>query len=103
MKIDKETVQKISSLARITIPEEELDKYSSHLEKVLEYMKEINSVDTDGVEELINPMWEEKELFKNHRLREDTVKDSLGPEKILKNAPSSKVNQFVVDAVLDTE
>lgn len=50
MKLSKEQVEHIASLARLKLTEEEKDKYSEQLSAILDYMGKLQSVDTSRVE-----------------------------------------------------
>lgn len=47
--LSKEEIQHIASLARIKLTEEEETKYQHDLSQVLDFFKELESVDTAGV------------------------------------------------------
>ena len=49
MEITNEVVQHIASLARLEIQDSEVAEYQSHLQKVLNHMKELESINTDDV------------------------------------------------------
>ena len=49
--ITKEEIKKISSLAKINISNDQLDNYSEQVSKILEYMTQLEEVDTSEVEE----------------------------------------------------
>ncbi len=49
MSVDKSTVVRIAELARIRVPEEELEKLAGELAKILEWVERLNEVDTEGV------------------------------------------------------
>ena len=48
--LSKDQVQKIASLARIEISEQEADKYSTELSDILGFVEKLNEADTDGVD-----------------------------------------------------
>lgn len=47
--ISQEEVKHIAELARIGLSEEEVEKYAKELSGILDWMKELQSVDTEGV------------------------------------------------------
>jgi aspartyl-tRNA(Asn)/glutamyl-tRNA(Gln) amidotransferase subunit C len=53
--IDKKEVQHIASLARLRLEEKELEKYQKELSSILEYIKKLEEVNTDGVEPTSHP------------------------------------------------
>jgi len=48
--LSKSEVQKIASLSRIEISEEEAGKYSTELSDILGFVEKLNEADTEGVE-----------------------------------------------------
>lgn len=48
MKLSKEDIQNIASLARLSLTDEEVEMYQKQLSSVLDYMKVLNDVDTDN-------------------------------------------------------
>ena len=52
MSVDKTTVAKIARLARINVPEERQEQLASELNGILDWIAELDQVDTDNVEPL---------------------------------------------------
>ena len=50
MSIDKATVAKVANLARIKIEESQQEDIASELSKILDWVEQLNEVDTDNVE-----------------------------------------------------
>lgn len=48
--LTKEQVRHIAKLARIELKDDEVEKYSTQLSGILDYMNILNEVNTDGVE-----------------------------------------------------
>ena len=80
MSLDKETVMKVASLARLKITDEEADKYGPQLSNIINFVKQLGEVDTDNVEPLASV------VDITLRLREDEVTDGGYKDKILANA-----------------
>ena len=96
--ITKEEIKKISSLAKINIPDDELDSYSEQISKILDYMSTLNEVDTSKSEQFSN------KLFNNEQLmREDEIEPSLERDAILDIAPDSDGVYFKVPKVIKEE
>ena len=53
MPIDKDTVSKVSNLARIEIDDKQLKKLSKELDSVIEWINSLNEVETEGKREVI--------------------------------------------------
>lgn len=95
MSIDKATVRKIASLARIKVTEDDLNYYAPQLQNILGWAEQLQEVNTDGVEPLANV----SEIA--CRLRADTITDGSKVEDILKNAPESVEGFFVVSKIVE--
>ena len=95
MKVDQEALQKIAHLARLEVrPEEETELLSS-LNGVLNWMEQLNEVDTTGVEPLTHMSTE------TNVLREDVAGNHLPREQALANAPQHDNQFFEVPKVLE--
>lgn len=92
--ITKETVLKISNLARLQISEAEAAAFTKQLNETLDNFNKIAKVDTSNVEPLLTP----SEITPH--LREDKVVTGQGAEKILANAPEKSGNLFKVPPVV---
>lgn len=95
MSVSLKDVEKIADLARLYITEEEKEKYTRQLNVVLEYMEQLNKVDTSNVEPLSHP-FELTNVF-----RDDEVQSSLSVDEALKNAPEKSGNYFKVPKVIN--
>ena len=85
MSLDKETVARIARLARLKVPDEELEPLAGELSGILAWIEQLNEVDTRNVE----PMSSVSEVLLP--MREDKVTDGGIAEKILANAPGGAV------------
>ena len=95
MKITEELVDYISELSRLKLPEEEKEKMTGELERILAYMDVLNALDTGGVE----PM---SHVFPvKNVLREDEVAPSFDRSELLKNAPASDGEAFLVPRAVE--
>lgn len=95
MSIDKATVQKIASLARIKVTEDDLNYYAPQLQKILGWAEQLQEVNTDGVEPLLSV----SEIA--CRLRPDVVNDGGNVAAVLSNAAESVEGFFVVSKVVE--
>jgi len=94
-KIDKAQVRKIAKLARLELTDAEVEEFTGQLSAVLDYMEKMDELDTTDIEPLAHC------LPISNVLREDTVRESLGTEKALTNAPSRDGDFFKVPKILD--
>ena len=95
MKIDKNTTLKIAKLCRIRIKEHEIKELSIQLSSILDWVEQLNEVNTDNVEPLNNVSMSKLPLRKDTAKSEDISKD------VLSNAPEKIENYFVVPKVVE--
>ena len=95
MKIDKNTTLKIAKLCRVRIEEHEIEELSSQLSSILDWVEQLNEVNTERVEPLSNVSMAKLPLRKDKENSDDKSKD------ILTNAPEKLENYFVVPKVVE--
>ncbi len=95
MKIDEGTVNKIAHLARLELGGEEAVKMVDDLSRILDWMEQLNEVDTEGVEPLTH-MNAEVNVF-----RKDEAANELSRERALRNAPMEDGAYFLVPKVIE--
>jgi aspartyl-tRNA(Asn)/glutamyl-tRNA(Gln) amidotransferase subunit C len=95
MAIDAATMKKIASLAHIREPEDRLEPLAREISGILQWIEQLDEVDTDGVEPMTSV------VAVALPMREDVVTDGGAPEKILANAPKSDRGFFVVPKVVE--
>ena len=94
MKIDKNTTLKIAKLCRVRVEEHEIEELSAQLSSILDWVEQLNEVNTDNVEPLNNVSMAELPL------REDKEKAEDKSKEVLHNAPEKLENYFVVPKVV---
>ena len=94
-KIDQAQVRKVAKLSRLELTETEIEEFTGQLSAILDYVEKMNELDTTSVEPLAHC------LPISNVFREDKVKDSLGTEKTLANAPQRDGEFFKVPKILD--
>ena len=93
-KITKEEVRKVAELARLELNESEINNHAEQLEKILEYIKQLEEIDTNDVPcttraiEVIN-------VF-----RKDKKQNSDFTEELLDLAPSREDEYFKFPKIL---
>ena len=95
MAIDAATVRKVARLARIAEPEDRLEPLAKELSGILNWIEQLNEVDTDGVEPMSSAVKTPLPM------REDVVTDGGDPARVLANAPKADRNFFVVPKVVE--
>lgn len=97
MKLSKDQVKHVAKLANLPLTEEEEEKYSGQLSKILEYVDQLNRVDTSNVEPTFN-------VSGNTNItQEDLVNKSLTQEKALENTSNKRDGFFVTKGVFENE
>lgn len=95
MQVDQALVRKIARLARIKVTDEEAKNLEGELTAILDWVEQLDEVDTDGVE----PMTRVVEM--TMKKREDKVTDGGYPDDIVKNAPIKENHFFMVPKVVE--
>ncbi len=81
MKVNKETLRKIAHLSRLELQEKDEAPMINSLNEILEWVDQLNEVDTSEVEPLTN----------------------MSHEEALKNAPARDQDYFKVPKVIDQD
>ena len=95
MAIDTQTVKRIAFLSRLKIEDDKIAAAEQEFNKILDWVEQLNEVDTDNVEPLVAV--NDTELV----CRKDEVVEGNQADKILKNAPAAEYDYFVVPKVLE--
>ena len=95
MSLDKATVKRVATLARIRVPEADLEPLAAELSKILTWIEELNEVDTSAVEPMA------RVVKMKLPMREDVITDGDRRDDILKNAPNATEQFFTVPKVVE--
>ena len=95
MSLTLEEVAKVAKLARLELSADDLARMQTQLSAILDYVAQLNELNTDGVEPLAHPLPIEN-VF-----RPDEPTPSLSPDAALQNAPNRVGDYFGVPAVFD--
>lgn len=95
MSISKEEVKNIANLSRLHLTEEDLEKYSSDLSSIVEFVNTLNEVDTEGVKPT-DHILDIKNVF-----RKDELKPSYDREELFKNAPTKEAGCISVPKTVE--
>jgi len=95
MSVDAATVRRIAHLARIAVKEDEIEHLKGELNAMLAFVEQLSEVNVDGVEPMtsVTPMAMKK--------RADVVTDGGIAADIVKNAPATDDNFFLVPKVVE--
>ena len=95
MSVDADTVRRIAHLARVAVPESDVEHLRGELNAILAFVEQLQEVNIDGIEPMtsVTPMAMKK--------RADVVTDGGIADDIVKNAPQSHDNFFRVPKVVE--
>ena len=95
MSVDDATVRRIAHLARIAVADDEIEHLRTELNAILAWVEQLGEVDIEDVEPMtsVTPMTMKK--------RADVVTDGGIADQIVKNAPASEDNFFLVPKVVE--
>ena len=95
MSVDKATVARIARLARINVPEDRQEQLVGELNGILDWIAELDEVDTGAVEPLAS--------VTGHGLprRSDEVTDGNRVDEVMANVPETAGGFFVVPKVVE--
>ncbi len=94
-RISSNEVNKVAQLARLELNESEINQHATQLEKILEYIKQLEKINTDNIPcttraiEVINV------------LRKDEKQDYENSEELLELAPSRENKFFKVPKIIN--
>lgn len=93
--MDLPTIKKVATLARLEMPDSELEAVRVKLGNIMKFVEQLDEVNTDKIEPLANVV--DIKL----RLREDVVNDGGQQQKVLANAPEAMEGFFVVSKIVE--
>ena len=97
MSLKDKDLKQIAYLAKINIDKSKFPSLKKELEKILELVERMNSVDTQSVEAMSHP------LNISQPLRKDKVTEKDDRDNLQKNAPDIKAGLFLVPKVIDNK
>jgi aspartyl-tRNA(Asn)/glutamyl-tRNA(Gln) amidotransferase subunit C len=96
MSLNRQDVEKIAHLARLSITGDELPVYVNSLSSIVSFVDELSRIPTGDVEPMAHPLEGQRQ-----RLRADAVSESDHHEKYQANAPSVAAGLYVVPRVIE--
>ena len=93
-KISSSDVRKVAQLARLELPEDQIQTYTSQIEEILSYVDQLQEIDTKNVP----PTTRAVEVVNS--MREDLVEVKSSREDILNQAPNREGDFFRVPKIL---
>lgn len=96
MTIDNTTVDKLAKLSSLTIEDDKKEAIAEELGQIIEFVENLNEIDVSHVDATFTT------IADGQPMREDeAVKKEEMSEAIMKNAPKSEDNYFVVPAIIE--
>jgi len=96
MTIDNTTIDKLAKLSSLTIDEDKKEKIAKELGDIVAFVENLNEIDVSHVDATFTT------VCGGQPLREDiAIKVESEAEAIMKNAPKSENNYFVVPAIIE--
>ena len=96
-RISADDVRKVAHLARLALPEDKINLYTQQLERILDYVAHLETVDTEGVQ----PMTRAVEVV--NVTRADAVEPTPVREALLDLAPQREGDYFRVPRILGND
>ena len=95
MSVTQDTVRRIAKLARIALPEERVEPMAQELHGIMEWVKQLEEVDVQGVEPMTSV------VAQTLKMREDVVTEGGAADALMANAPGGEDHFFVVPKVVE--
>jgi aspartyl-tRNA(Asn)/glutamyl-tRNA(Gln) amidotransferase subunit C len=93
--MDQKEVEKTAKLARLSFSAKEAKEIPNQLNKILDYIGQLNELDTTEVKPMSQP------LVKKLRLADDIPREFKNKEGLAKNAPDFKDGFYRVKKVIE--
>ena len=95
MKLSLDQLRHVARLSRLALEDDELQVFDEQLNSILEYMEQLNQLDTTD----IPPTAQVLDL--RNVLRQDAVKQEQTVEDMLENAPERRGDFFGVPRIIE--
>lgn len=96
MQLTKKDIESVAHLSRLELSEEEKDKLTGHINRLLDNFQTLQEINTDDVEPTSHV------IPVSNVFRKDEVKTSLPVQDVVSNGPKVAENCFVVPRVVET-
>jgi aspartyl-tRNA(Asn)/glutamyl-tRNA(Gln) amidotransferase subunit C len=93
-KVTKQDVVKIAKLSRLKFSESEIEKFTTELSGIVNWIEDLNELNTDNVKPMASV---EQDL----PLRNDDIQHENQVNNITKNAPDSEYDFFLVPKIIE--
>ena len=93
--MDRKTIDKLTHLSKLSIPENDVDELIINLENILKLIGEIDAAPTDGMEPMAHP------LDFNQPLREDRPIKDINRSENQNDTSKTKDGYYIVPKIID--
>lgn len=97
MEITKEEIRHVAALSRLEFKDEELDQFTSQMDKIIEMAEQLGEVDTEGVPETTQV------VDRDTVYREDKPEHWQDRKEMLKNVPETTDGFIKVPVIIDKD
>jgi len=94
MKITRKEVEYVAHLARLNLGQQELEKMTEQLDKILSYVEKLDELNTENILPTTHA------FSISNAFRDDNVRDSLSQEEALANCPNQNGECFIVPRII---
>ena len=93
--IDATTVRRIAHLARVAVADDEVEHLRGEINAILAFVEQLSEANVEGIDPMtsVTPMAMKK--------RADVVTDGDNADAVLRNAPATEKNYFLVPKVVE--
>ena len=95
MKLTREEIQRIASLARLRFTPKEEERLTEQLDNILRYMEKLNQLDTSRIEPFTHA------ANTKNPMREDAITNEPNADVLLANAPVQENHFFQVPKIIE--
>ena len=95
MSLDKDQVEHIARLARLTLADDEIEDVVDKLSSIVDFVDQLKPAPTEGVVPMAHP------LNQGQRLRADEVREANERDRFQANAPSVRDGYYLVPKVIE--
>lgn len=95
--LTRDQINHLAQLAHLNLTDEELDRMSAEIDKILDSVAKVQEIGTDDVMPTSHP------IALTNVYRDDVVGPVLSQQEALSGAPDAEAGRFKVPAILDAQ
>ena len=96
MTIQNDTIDKLAKLSSLRIDDNKKELLAKELEEIVQFVENLNEIDVSGVEATFTTIEGGQPLREDKNFKEDGMSNA-----IMKNAPKSMDNCFIVPTIIE--